>query len=243
MSPLNDILPEVLVKKIEDMACRRIINSNRKSNELILVFELNRVAEEVHEQVMQWLFKCLDTISYKVRDCNQYEWNIISQIKDNSYQDDDDLINSPKNSIIVAIHITCVTTMSFNQDGITLPYNYGPKKALCLSPQEIMNCLIKEPMYIKQIGISSISSDVMMLWWEEMISIFPNCLDIAGEGYMKHPMWVKLSDEYVGNTSLFNNNWGNWVCVRESSYNFGWKGYTERMERIYSSTLQMNFGN
>jgi len=73
---------------------------------------------------------------------------------------------------------------------------------------------------VNRIGVSAISSDVMMQWWAEMISTEPNHLDVAGKGYHVHPMWTKLQ---VGHRS--NTKWGSWVNVRETSFNFGWKGY------------------
>ena len=36
-------------------------------------------------------------------------------------------------------------------------------------------------------------------------------LDIAGQGYMQHPMW------------MYNDN--EWFDVREKSFNFGWENY------------------
>ena len=36
----------------------------------------------------KWLFRCLDTISHKVENYGQYEWQIISGIKDNDYEYD-----------------------------------------------------------------------------------------------------------------------------------------------------------
>ena len=60
----------------------------------------------------------------------------------------------------------------------------------------------------------------MMSWWRDIISKEPNRLDVAGEGYMVHPMWRKYNG--LSNGSL----WGDWSSVREMSFNFGWKGYS-----------------
>ena len=170
---------------------------------------------------MQWLFRCLDTISDKVFDGHQYNWHIISQIKDNDYEEEDDNGTDSKlrNTIMVAIHIPDDSWMSFNDDELTIPYNYSPSISSTLLPQDIMNCLIKEPDFIKEIGVSAVSSEVMMQWWKEMISIEPNLFDVAGKGYMVHPQWMKDNDN--SNSS----EWGTWVSIRERSFNFGWKGY------------------
>ena len=226
MSPLNHFLPEEISKKIEDMACKKIVNGNKKSNELILIFKLNETSTNVEDKLMQWLFRCLDTISDKVFDGHQYNWHIISQIKDNDYEEEDDNDLDEKgnfskltNTIMVAIHIPDDSWMSFINYGLTIPYNYSPSISSCLLPQDIMDCLIKEPVFIKEIGVSAVSSEVMMEWWEEMISIEPNLFDVAGKGYMVHPQWMKCND----NSS--SSEWGSWVSIREKSHNFGWKGY------------------
>ena len=226
MSLLNHLLPEELCTKINDMACRKVVNGNKKSNELILIFKLDETATDVHDQLMQWLFKCLDTISDDVfNDHGQYEWNIISQIRNNDWEDEEvgeneDNYIKIKNTIVVAIHIPDNYWTSTNNDELTIPYNYTPSITACatLSPQYIMDCLVREPVFIREIGVSAVSSDVMMDWWEEMISTVPNHFHIAGKGYMVHPMWMKLpghEDPY----------WGSWFSIREKSCNFGWKGY------------------
>ena len=230
MSALNHLLPEELCAKINDMACRKVVNGNEKSNELILIFKLNETATDVHDELMQWLFKRLDTISDDVfNDRGQYEWNIISQIIDNDYKDEDedgdeneDNYIKIKNTIVVAIHIPDHYWISTNNDGLTIPYNYSPSITACatLSPQYIMDCLIREPVFIREIGVSAVSSDVMMDWWEEMISTDPNHFDIAGKGYMVHPMWMKFPPGHGDHP-----HWGSWVSIREKSFNFGWKGY------------------
>ena len=138
-----------------------MVNGDKKSNELILIFELGEKASDVHDELTKWLLKCLDTISDKVRRYNQYEWNIISQIKDNDYHDDyddedddDDALDENNknvkvlNTIMVAIHITDDSWLSFNNDGLTIPYNYSPP--ITLSPQEIMDCLLNEPPFIRK---------------------------------------------------------------------------------------------
>ena len=227
MPPLNHFLPEEISNKIEDMACKKIVNGNKKSNELILIFKLNETATNVKDKLMQWLFRCLDTISDKVFDGHQYNWNIISQIKANDYEDYNDLddkgtYSKLTNTIMVAIHIPDDSWMSFNNDELTIPYNYSPSISSCLLPQDIMDCLIKEPVFIKEIGVSAVSSEVMMQWWEEMISTEPDLFDVAGKGYMVHPQWLKNNDNSK------SDEWGTWFDVREQSFNFGWKGYMVR---------------
>ena len=81
---------------------------------------------------------------------------------------------------------------SFNNDGLTLSYDYNPEYKL--TPKEIMDCLTKEPEFIKKIGISAVSSEIMMEWWKDMISLEPNYFDICGSGYNGTSKWRKFND-------------------------------------------------
>ena len=206
MHLLNNSLSEESNSNNENIACKKSMNGNKKSNELILIFEVNELATEVHYSLMQWLFKCLDKISDKVFN-GQYNWNIISQIKDNDFEDEDR--NCIVNSIMVAIHITFAFNCRYNyqdSDYLTLPYNPS-EPYMTLSPQDIMNCLIQEPVFIKNIGVSAVSSEVMKFWWGQMISPVENLFDIAGKGNNIHPMWIKYTD-------------GDWHDIREQSDGF-----------------------
>ena len=221
MNPLMNVLPKELVTKIEDMSCKRSVNGSTKSNEILILFELNETAKDVHDTLLQWLFRCLDTMSDKVFPGGyQYEWNIISQILHNDFEEEDEITCEETgkliNEIVVAIHLPDDSQMGYNDD-LTIPYNYSPQ--LTLSPLEIMDCLIREPVFVKKIGLSAVASDVMMMWWHDMISEEPNYFDVAGEGYMVHRMWRKGGPE--------SSEWGDWYSIREMSYNFGWKGYKE----------------
>ena len=199
-------LPESLNNEIQTFVCEKKTNGSKSSNEIIIKFETNEQASIIHIELLNWLFKCLDTISYKVYDGEQYHWNIISQIKDDNYNVLE--LNEIKNSIIVAIHITDFSYMSFN-DELTLSYDYNPDYKL--TPKEIIDCLKEEPEFIKKIGVSAVSSEVMMKWWKDMISLDPNYFDICGNGPMKHPMWIKNKE--------------NWYDIREMSFNFQWRNY------------------
>ena len=200
------------------MVCKKKVNGDKKSNELLLIFRLNEKSSNVHDKLMKWLFKCLDTISDKVFDGYNYNWNIISQIQDNDWEDDDD--HKIKNTIKIAIHIT---NDNIWLDDLTISYNYN--QSITLSPQDIMDCLKNEPIFIEGIGVSSVSSEIMMDFWKEMISTETG--DVPGKGYMIHPMWRKYKDlepHFAKGEKEWE--WGEWSSVREMSFNFGWKGYT-----------------
>ena len=219
----TDVCP---TKDITDMACIKKCNGDTPSNELILIFGLTKKATTVHDTLLQWLFRCLDTISDKVFVRHFYTWNIISQIIDNDYVDGDDKDATIKNSIVVAIHLDDDSYMSYDDTEMTiLPYRYNP--SLTLYPQEIMQCLINEPVFVNRIGVSAISSDVMMQWWAEMISTEPDYLAGGGKGYKVHPMWTKVADDHKSDDHESDTKWGDWTTVRERSFNFGWKGYEQ----------------
>lgn len=187
------------------------LNGNKKSNEIILIFELNQTSSSVHDKLMRWLFKCLDAISYKVFFCDQYQWNIISQIKQNNAKSNK--VNYDTNIIVVAIHITDAWKDTLIHEELIVSFDDTPSRMSAMLPREVADCLIQHPIFIDKIGISTVSSDVMMKWWKDMISTESEVFKINGKGYMVHPMWIKTPEE--------------WKNVREQSYNFGWKGYNE----------------
>jgi hypothetical protein len=76
---------------------------------------------------------------------------------------------------------------------------------------------VPSPPCVQAVGVSGVSDEFMEDLWAEIISEEPQTFEGAGKGFMKHPMWIRLPCK-------------SWVAVRESSYNFGWKGYSSRFE-------------
>lgn len=197
-----------------------IVNGHKRSNELIIVFELNETSINVYDKLMQWLFKSLDLISDRVYDGLDYNWNIISQILYNDYENENIEDNNIciLNTIIVLIHISDDRfKFLFDDNQLTIPFNNISQQLFGFSPSEIINCLTPEPSFIKNIGISAVSSTVMMRWWKDLISIKPNFFCFVGKGNNIHPMWIK--DKFNLNNNKF---WGNWVCINEKSSTFEW---------------------
>ena len=203
--------------------CIKRTNGNKKSNELLLVFELSEKSVYVHDILMQWLFKCLNTISHKLYAeediLGKYELNIISQINDNDIDDNDYNTHEIRlNTIIVAIHIIDERYgLVYDERDLTIPYNSSTSD-INVSPQEIMDCLTDEPIFIKKIGVSAVTSDIMMDWWSDMVSIESNSFDVRKTGYILHPTWRKCR----GLES--NGDWGHIMTCRQSSYIYKWKG-------------------
>lgn len=209
--PLNNILPGEISKKIEDMACMRMVNGAEKSNELLLKFELNKNAKSVHDELIKWLLDCLDTISHKVEECGQYGWNIVSQIMHNDWEDENPPPNCEtiRNAIMVAIHISDSGNSYNDEHELTIP-SHNDCLQRKLSPQELLDCLVSEPQFVFKIGVSAVSEETIQYYWADMISTEANMFDCDGKGPMLHRMWMKMPD-------------GCWLTIREKSFNFGWK--------------------
>ena len=218
-------VPERIIKNIEDTACTRRCNGERPSNELLVVFGLTKSAQEVADEgdLVQWFLKCLDSISERVFDGHNYNWNIISQVAYENFDDAEP--DGPPiilNRIVFAIHIgEGPSEMDYTDDSCTL-VPFEPLPSHTLVPKEVMDCLVGEPSFVNRIGVSAVSSEVMASWWCEMISKETSHMDKPGLGYMRHRMWMKFTDRQCGNP---HKEYGTWVSVREMSFNFGWKNY------------------
>lgn len=222
---LGNILPEDVINKIDDFTYKENVNGKKRSNEIIVIFDLNESATDVHDKLMNWLLKCLDTISYKVLidGSYKYEWNIISQIKTLNIETYDKETQSLKlmNSIIVAIHINNYSYGSTYSDGLTIPYIYTDNSQdFGLTGEEVISCFKNKPRFINNLGVSAVSEDVMKFWWKEIISNRSNIFPIPGKGPNKHPMHIKYSD-----TTDDDIERDNWYIVKEQSCNFKWKNY------------------
>lgn len=222
------------------MACIKKCNGDTPSNELIVIFGLSENATTVHDALLQWFFRCLDTISDKVFEvfsAQRYGWNIITQIEDDDYEDGVDM--TIKNTIRVAIHIDDYSYLPYaDTEQTIIPYRYSP--SIKLRPQEIMQCIINEPTFINCIGVSAVSMDVMMQWWTYMVEtdmdegehIIDRCDidDVNGK-----TMWQRITyghilpGERYSNHS-FDTEWGCWYNSEECSEQFGWKGYQKHID-------------
>lgn len=207
---LNNHFPSEITENIQrHLVCKRI-NENTKSNNFIILITLkdNVKAHEVQNELLQWIFKCLDTISHRVKkdEYEPYGWSIIHQYYENEF--------------CLAIHLpngSSFDPLDINRTMTLIRYN--PLPPYRLFPQEFLDCFIDEPGFIREIGVNAVSQNVIMDWWEVMIDTESVWFDQRGKGFMKHQMWIKMPDEH-------------WIDIRETSYNFGW-GYEwkHRMEK------------
>ena len=87
-------------------------------------------------------------------------------------------------------------------------------------------CDLDAPSCVSEIGISAVSENFMKNLWREIIRKDENWCCRSGGGYMVHPMWIKY-----GPTGVSDESWGDWMTIRERSFNFGWENYNEWFEK------------
>lgn len=186
--------------------------SNGVNSQSLLIFiHTNDTAEDCKSEVVKWFLNCLTPLAKSICETNyQCDFKIISNIQDNDRFDEDD--NKTYNKIVIALQNgqqpDAFDSVRDDEDLIIIdeePNNY------ILNSDEILNLLKEEPECVTKIGVSGVSTKCMKQYWREMISNEPNYFDIAGQGYMQHPMW------------MYNDN--EWFSIREKSFNFGWENY------------------
>ena len=185
--------------------------SNGVNSQSILIFiHTNKTAEDCESDVVKWFLNCLTPLTKSISNkCGQCDFKIISNIQNNDYLDE----NKTYNKIVIALQNGQQLGPIFDSihdDGDLIIIDEESKKNI-LNPDDILNLLKEEPECVTKIGVSGVSTKCMKQYWSEMVSEEPGIFDIAGQGYMQHPMWM-----YIGN---------GWGCVREQSFNFGWENY------------------
>jgi len=178
------------------------------SPSLLIFIHTNKTAKHCESEVVKWFLNCITPMAQSICDKNyQCDFNIISNIQDNDYLDEDN--NKTYNKIVIALQNGQQPDAfdSINDEDELIIIDENPKKNI-LNPDEILNLLKEAPEFVKKIGVSGVSTKCMKQYWGEMISEEPNTFCIAGEGYMKHPMWMYQLNE--------------WFNIRETSFNFGW---------------------
>jgi hypothetical protein len=186
--------------------------SNGVNSQSLLIFiYTNDTAEDCESEVVKWFLNCLTPMAQSMcKKSYQCDLKIISNVQHNDYLDEDD--NKTYNKIVIALQNGQQSDAfdSILDDEDLIIIDEEPKKNI-LNPDDILNLLKEEPECVANIGVSGVSTKCMKQYWSEMINVKPKSFDIAGQGYMQHPMWMYLGNE--------------WGFVREQSYNFGWGIY------------------
>ena len=216
-------LPSELHGMIADAACK--IRSNGKaSNNLRLIVRTEQLASRSQDEVVRWVRHCLeDKRLDSVRDgLGQYPWKVVSGIVNDiddveTLTQDGEALDYPNYpEMVVAIHIASnrgpLHHECDNDQLIVLDENPPPPKVDADTFMHITKD-VPPPPSVTAVGISAVSDEFMMELWSEIIRPLPNTLDVGGEGYMVHSMWMRMPH-------------GEWITVREQSFNFGWKGYS-----------------
>ena len=211
-------LPQDITNIINDMVCKK--RSNGKSSHNIVVnvrLNENEDAFKNEDIVLKWLLKSLENkcFDYLCED-GQYDWHIVSAVRNNFDEADDDYGDG--RVVIIAIHygknlgewIGC----RWCEDDLTIINETPIRKTI--SADDVLNSLQIEPKCVSAVGVSGVSDKLMSKLWWEIVSEYRNTLEGEGKGYMVHPMWNRYRDK---EDSYF------WSSVREMSYNFGWEKY------------------
>ena len=200
--------------------------SNGVNSQSLLIFiHTNKTAKDCESSVVKWFLNCLTPLTESISNkCGQCDFKIISNIKDNDYFDEED--NKTYNKIVIALQNGqlphAFDSIQDNEDLIII--DEEPKKNI-LNPDDILNLLTEEPECVTKIGVSGVSTKCMKQYWSEMINIEPNTFDIAGKGYMQHPMWMHFRKVKNCKNKKLRVARGGWQQLREQSYNFGWENY------------------
>ena len=189
--------------------------SNGVNSQSLLIFiHTNDTAKDCESEVVKWFLNCLTPMAQSICEKNyQCDFKIISNILYNDYIDEDN--DKTYNKIVIALQngqqsdALDLLDYDANNELIIIDEEELSNRKI-LNPDEILNLLKEEPECVTKIGVSGVSTKCMKQYWSEMISDEPNAFDIAGKGYMQHPMW------------MYNNEW---FDVREQSFNFGWENY------------------
>jgi len=215
------MLSKDLNDKIADEACT--IRSNGKaSNNIQVRVKTNKLPSECEAEVVQWLLRCLehDAFAHVQEFGSQFPWKIVSNVVNEIDAPDKDG-NHPL--LVVAVRIgqregPYMFHKSDEHDLVVL--DEEPERPnMIVSAASMANVArqVAPPPCVDGVGFSAVSDNFMKELWIEIISKEPNCHDVAGRGYMVHPMWMRFG--MPGEEGCF------WSTVREQSFNFGWENY------------------
>ena len=187
------------------------VKSNGKvSFDFLVAISLKENASDNHDDILKWFLSMIRPIKHPdVYKYGQYNWSIVSSIKNDDYEDeydDEDEVNTkePINTMIILINTSSCTGRTCTNDDMLVIQEYHEPS---MSADVIANSLSELPEVVSKIGVSGVSTKYMNHEWNDLISEHPNEYDVPGKGFMIHPMW---------------NIWDghNWNVVRERSFNF-----------------------
>lgn len=220
-----ELLPPELTDMIADAACKVRTNGKSSSN-LRVIIRTQNLPSSCQEDAVRWVLRCLEDrrLEYAKDELGQYPWNVVSNVVNEldapKYETDDGYKKKVPDypELVVAIRVGQVRD-AYSQHGCDedqlVVLDENPPCPELEVDADIFKEIVKDvppPPFITAVGISAVSDEFMMVLWSEIIAKEPNTLDEKGKGYMVHPMWMRMRD-------------AEWICVREQSCTFGWKGY------------------
>lgn len=218
-------LPPELIDMIADAACKVRTNGKTSSN-LQIIIRTQHLPSTCQSEAVRWVLRCLEDrrLEYAKDECGQYPWKVVSNVVNETaspkHESDGCPLDTPiYPELVVAIRMGQVrdaySDHACDEDRLVVLDENPPTPELEVNA-DIFKEIVKDvppPACITAVGVSAVSDEFMMSLWSEIISECPNTLDGKGEGYMVHPMWMR-----IGNPA-------EWASCREQSFNFGWKGY------------------
>ena len=202
-------LPQEIAEMIDELVCTKRSNGGQSNNLLLFVSTKGDVdPESVEGGVVQWVLRGLSDPRFDHLKCfDQYPWHVVSNV-----QDDGNSNNEPP-CIVVAVRIGIDSgkwlRCGRDDTGLIIIDEAPPLPSA--KADDLLEALPPEPECVTGVGVSAVSDKLMMEVWADLISTQSNTFDKNGEGYMVHPMWMRLG--------------GEWNSIREQSCNFGWDGY------------------
>lgn len=193
----------------------KVRSNNKVSFNFIVAISLNETSTTHHDSILQWFLEELKPIKHPdVWDGYQFNWNIVSSIRDNDYFDeyDSDCDSKGTTQNTQYILIRTIGRNEYTHDEHMLINQEYSEPSMCASViSESINPDII-PGVVDRIGISGVSTEYMNSIWNDLISEEPNSFDVPGDGFMVHPMWNLF---HMGEAGY------EWSDIREMSYNFG----------------------
>jgi len=209
-----------------------LIRSNgRTSNNLQVLVRLgpSTRASDLLVFVTQWILLCLEDARFDyTRVMDQYNWHVVANVVTETVNvgaaGDLKDVNDFFPTLVFAIRVGGGRESPFfrharDTENLVVTKEHPVMQHEQVSGDVLATVLrdVPSPPCVQAVGVSGVSDEFMEDLWAEIISEEPQTFEGAGKGFMKHPMWIRLPCK-------------SWVAVRESSHNFGWKGYSSRFE-------------
>ena len=211
-------LPDEVQAKIRDMAC--VVRSNGvTSSDLELVVRTDALPSSCIKEVEAWILRCLQhsRFDYVVDEIGQRPFHVVANIKKEIEEVKTSEYGTDYPEIVLAVHIggymSPYLSAERGEDGLVVTCENPECPHLMMNADDLKEVVqsVPPPAYVTAVGVSGVSEFFMTELWGDIISKDPDTMDVAGKGYMVHPMW-----------QLHHHGW---VNLREQSCNFGWKNY------------------